>query len=134
MTETKSETKPTKDFWGASEIPIEIEFDWLNPGSPMIFFLGILLDGAAKEAQQEFAGLKASEKKQKLDAYYIELIATLSTRAPENVPGFPEKTDDLPETIREFFSGDNRLKKLVYTEVIDGYFAKTKRRDFFRGN
>lgn len=122
-------------FWDAQEIPVEIEFDWLNPNNPMVFYMAIQLEGAAKEAQQRYAGLKPAEKKEALQDYYVELISTLATRAPENVPSFPTtENENLCETIRRFFSDGNKIKRLVCVEVIDGYFAKVKRRDFFRGN
>lgn len=133
--ETKTRINPV-DFWNQSEYRVAVELPQINEGSPFVFYMRLLMSSEALEARQEFSGLKPGEKLDKTHEYYTNLVALLSTRAPEGLPGFESKETGrvLAAQIREFFAGDNMLKQKLINETIEQYFSLAKRKDFFRGD
>lgn len=112
------------DFFGTTEITIPVSYDFLK-GVEMRFFLRLQMDREEREARQKLLALPAEQREARLHESNVDLLASLSTRPPENVPTFEGD-------IKTFFSGENVMKKKVVEDALALYFAKTQPEDFFR--
>lgn len=112
------------DFFGTTEITIPVSYDFLKDVE-MRFFLRLQMDREEREARQKLLALPAEQREAKLHESNVDLLASLSTRPPENVPTFEGD-------IKTFFSGENVMKKKVVEDALALYFAKTQPEDFFR--
>lgn len=125
MKNTTKNSNGNSDFFGTTEIPISVSYDFLPLPEPMRFFLRIQMDREEREARQKLLAMPAAQREAKLHEHNVELLHSLSTRPPENVPTFEGD-------IKTFFSGENAMKKKVVEDALALYFAKTQPEDFFR--
>lgn len=133
MSETQSKQS---SFFNQTETEVTVTYKNLGQTEPMKFFTRIFLSKEEKELRQKFFGLTAEEKEAGQHAHNVEVLASVSTKAPENVPEFPviETTDlkEVQKAITAFFSGDNPMKQKIAADVVGLYFNKTQPAEFFR--
>lgn len=122
--------KTESSFFDQTEIPVTVKYDFL-PGEPMRFFLRLQMAKEEREARQKLFALPADEREAKQHEYNVSALASLSTRAPENVPTFDPGSDH-QQAIKDFFSGTNPMKQKVVEDVLALYFTKTQPVEFFR--
>lgn len=121
------------NFFDLNEIEVTVTYPFLKD-KPMKFFLRMILDKEEKQARQAFFGLSEAEREAREHEYNVNLLASLSTKMPENVPTFGPYEDVEPaEAIRHFFAGGNARKQKLVADVVTLYFSEVQPREFFRG-
>lgn len=118
-------------FFDTTEVEVSLTYDFLSQEAPMKFFLRPQLAKEERQARQVFFALPMEDREAKQHEHNVNMLAMLSTREPENVPTFKLK-GDLGSCIREFFSGENVMKKKVVEDALSLYFAKSQPVEFFR--
>lgn len=132
-----SENKQTENnFFNQTDAEITLTYQNLGLDAPMKFFTRLFLAKEEKELRQKFFALTAEEKEAKQHAHNVEMLASVSVRMPENIPGFPSAnaTDqkEIQKAITDFFSGDSPMKQKVVADAVGLYFSKTQPLEFFR--
>ena len=84
------------------------------------------------EHRQRFLGMTDEERDEKAHDYRVDRLAALSVKPPE-VPGLVCGGDNFRETMHEFFSGTNPLKRRVVMDALIRYETVTSPQEFFRG-
>lgn len=131
--ETKPQSEPqTFNLFDLDSIEIPLTYDFLADLGAMIFFCRPLLINEEREARQAFYALPLEDRKAKQHEYNVELLASLCTKLPVNVPTFPADAMDVKKAIVDFFTGENPMKKKVVEDALTIYFAKTQPLEFFR--
>lgn len=120
-------------FFDINEVEITLTYPQFGVETPITFYFGLLLSAKEKEIRQRFFGLSPEEQDQKRASYNLEMLCSLATRAPENLPTFtPTANGNVADDLKAFFAGPNAMKAKVVEDAINAYFAKTQPLEFFR--
>ncbi len=117
------------DIFNLNETPIRLSYPELGLKEPMIFFMRPYLLEDEQEVRQAYYALTDAEKERGKPTHERRMLASLSTRAPENVPGFDAES----HTIESFFADDNPMKRKVVSDVMTRYYRVTQPSEFFQG-
>ena len=128
MKNTTTAAAPASSFFELSDFEIPITYPFL-PGVEMKFFMRMQMNDEATKANQAFLALPKDEREAKDHENNVQLIANLSTRLPENIPTFPTE-GDVKQTITDFFSGDNPMKKKLCVDVLNRYFSHIRPKEY----
>ncbi len=132
--DNKSATHSALDFFSRQETPITVSYTQMG-GPAMTFFLRPFMLKAEHDARQAHFALDDNEKEEATPAHNLEMLASLSTRAPEGVPDFPVNFagGGVADAMRVFFGDGNPMKVKVVADVMTRYYRVTQPAEFFRG-
>lgn len=122
-----------KNFFDINDVEVTLTYPQFGIDTPIVFYFGLLLSAKEKEIRQRFFALTPEEQDQKRASYNLEMLCSLATKAPENLPTFEAiEGADVSEALTLFFQGNNPMKQKVVEDAINAYFAKTQPAEFFR--
>jgi hypothetical protein len=124
--------KETVDIFGMTDVPVTVTYEGMGGGS-MTFHLRPWMQKEERDARQAHFALADEEKEKKTPEHNLEMLAGLSTRAPEGVPGFVPTNLGVAGDIRNFFGDGNPMKEKVVADVMTRYYRVTQPAEFFRG-
>ncbi len=119
------------DIFAEGGVPITVTYARIGL-APMTFHMRLYLSKEEGSLRQARFALTDAEKEEKESGYNLTLLASLSTRAPEGVPGFVS-TGDVAKDIRDFFGDGNPAKDKIVADAMGLYFRATQPEEFFRG-
>ena len=122
--------KTQVDIFNLGEIPITVSYTEMG-AEPMTFYLRPFLLGEEQKARAAFFALTDEEREREQGPYNVRLVAALSTRAPEGVPGFTD-TGHTQANMLAYFGDGNPMKEKVLADVMTRYSRKTQPAEFFR--
>jgi hypothetical protein len=132
------------DFFNQTAIEVTVTYPFLKQTEPMRFFFRVQMAKEEKEARQVFFGLTEDEQEAKRTEYNAKLLASLSTKLPENVPTLEEfyrqresETEIsfntlVKDVIEKFFNSDNPMKQKIAADALNLYFSNSQPLEFFR--
>lgn len=137
---TKTMNKKTEtNIFDLGSVEVTLTYPFLKDAEPIKFFLRPILNSEEKASRQKFLALSEAEREQRKHEANVELLASLSTQAPENLPTFPDfngndvDLERLRSELREFFAGTNPMKQKVVDDALTVYFNHIQPAEFFRG-
>lgn len=107
-----SEDIKPRVFSPVTTFPLKISLPQIYPETaerPFTFYMRVQLVADAERAQKEFIMLPDVEQRgDEFHKFDVAMIASLSVKAPENFPDFPEiNGQPLAEVIRDYFIPSN---------------------------
>lgn len=122
------QTPAAVNIFELMETPVTLTYAGLNV-KPITFFLRPCLSQEEIELRQKHFALSDKEREEAQHLLNVELLARLSTRTPEGMPGL--------ETVgfRPFFLSEkpiNPMKRKVAADAIALYWQVTQPAEFFR--
>jgi len=97
----------------------------------MKFFMRLQMNKEAVESNQKFLGLSKEQRDEKDHENNVHLLATLSTRFPEGVPGLElGEGENVGSAITRFFSDRTEMKQKVCIDVLNRYFRLTQPKEY----
>lgn len=134
------------DIFSIAETPVTLTYTEL--GVPAItFYLRPFLQREEQEMRQAHFALTDAAREKAQHAHNVEMLAELSTRAPEGLKGMNgnkdvkgalknllkiEKETGTPEEIR-VIETKNAMKVKVVADALTMYYRNTQPKEFFRG-
>jgi len=121
-----------KNFFDINEVEITLTYPQFGIETPIVFYFGLLLSAKEKEIRQRYFALTPEEQDQKRASYNLEMLCSLATAHPDNLPTYDPADETPAEALKAFFAGNNPMKQKVVEDAINAYFAKTQPAEFFR--
>lgn len=137
MKQEKKQETLTTDIFSINEIVVEVTYPFLEQTEPFKFFFKLQMSQTDKTNRAAFIGKTLEEKESSKADYHLDLLSSLLTRLPQNIPGLTSETNDLEkikEIFKDFFSPGNPLKEQMLEDAMNLYLAKVQPHEFFRSN
>lgn len=121
------------NFFDITEVEVPVTYPFLD-GVVMRFYLRPILDKEEKAARQTFFAKTDADREKEQHDYTVKMLASLSTKLPENVPGLTRKAygDEPKAAILRFFEDGNVMKQKLADDVLTIYFGQMQPKEFFR--
>ena len=110
-----------RDEKGQPVCPDPIEF-WARP----------FLEKEHRELMQAHFGLTEQEREEREHEFNVEFLASVATRAPKGLPGFPEAPDNLREAVKTALLEKTEVNEMVAALLRQEHLAAGGNRYFFR--
>lgn len=128
---SSSDSNPTVvDIFSVTDVPVTVTYEEMGV-APMTFHMRPYMLKEDRDARQAHFALSDDEKEQKTPEHNLLMLSSLSTRAPEGVPGF-ESAGNVADDIRAFFGDGHPMKEKVVADVMTRYYRITQPAEFFR--
>lgn len=115
--------------------PAEIAVTYEFLDQPIIWYLRPYLEAEEKKNRQKFFALTEEKREEQQDQHNVDLIISLMTGPPENLPEFNKdfgQMTDWKDALREFFADENGLKLKLVEDALSVYFMHFQPKEFFR--
>lgn len=120
-----------EELFNAGVVPIQVTYASLGQTEPFVFYLRPLMSSEAKAYRQLYFGLSDAEQEEKKREFNARLLALLSVKPPEGLPGF-EVGDNLADSIFNYFDSDNLMRQKLADDALNLWIASTQPKEFFR--
>lgn len=120
-----------KDIFSLTETAVTLTYAELGV-PPITFFLRPFLQREEQEMRQAHFALTEKEREKTQHAHNVEMLARLSTRAPEGLPGM-NGNKDVPDAVRKLLKEESPMKIKVVSDALTRYYRVTQPAEFFRG-
>jgi hypothetical protein len=134
MEQATKPAKATQSFFDMDNIPVRLTYGFTDPATVITFYCKLALADDDRDARQKFYAQPDAEQAAGLHAYYVDLLARITVRQPEGLPGFdfPAGTE-VAAAIREFFAdAGNAMKRKIVADAVEQYNRITVPAEFFR--
>lgn len=110
-----------RDEQGRPVCPDPVEF-WARP----------FLEKEQRDLMQAHFGLTEKERADREHEFNVEFLATVASRAPKGLPGFPAEFDDLREAFKTALLEKTEVNEMIAALLRQEHLAAGGNRYFFR--